>query len=250
LAEKKENRAAIYDGLIVEPAEEVLANPNLKFGFEKYNVKTWNDWISRRTAQPVALRFARDDPVLLVTGPRQSGKTTLCRSLFPDKPYANLEAINTRQFAEDDPVGFLNQFPKGAILDEVQRVPLLLSEVQVRIDEAERKLGRAQGDAKGVFILTGSHQADLHAAAAQSLAGRVAILKLLPLGFEELLRADPREFGASSVDRHLYRGFYPRVVSENLNPTQAYGAYVETRWMRSSMSGGLFSRSKSNRQRL
>ena len=107
-------------------------------------------------------------PVLLITGPRQSGKTTLAQSIFSEKPYANLESLNVREFAESDPVGFLNQYPDGAVIDEIQRVPKLLSEIQVRVDQKK---------SDGMFVLTGSHQAELHSATAQSLAGRAAILK-------------------------------------------------------------------------
>ncbi len=168
-----------------------------------------------RVAAQQARLYTQQYPVLLISGPRQSGKTTLAKTLFTDKPYVNLEALNVREFAEADPVGFLNQYPDGAIFDEVQRVPKLLSEIQVRVDETRKK---------GQFILTGSHQPELQAATAQSLAGRVAILKLLPLSLEEWRPS----LTNTSIDEMLYQGFYPRVLVESLNPTQAYNAYIET----------------------
>jgi len=108
--------------------------------------------------------------VVTVTGPRQSGKTTLCKACFPDKPYSNLERPDTREFAASDPAGYLSQFPLGAVIDEIQRVPELLSWIQVKVDEH---------NAAGEFILTGSHQFKLNRHISQSLAGRTALLNLL-----------------------------------------------------------------------
>ena len=105
--------------------------------------------------------MAKQYPVVTVTGPRQSGKTTLVREVFPEKPYANLESLQTRELAETDPIGFLDSYPSGAVLDGIQRCPKLLSEIQVRVDES---------NSKGMFILTGSHQVNLREAIAQSLA--------------------------------------------------------------------------------
>ncbi len=116
---------------------------------------------------PALLDRARQYPVVTVTGPRQAGKTTVCRMAFANKPYANLEQPDTREFALGDPQGFLNQFPGGAVIDEVQRVPELLSWIQVRVDQTQKP---------GQFILTGSHQFELMAAITQSLAGRTALL--------------------------------------------------------------------------
>lgn len=116
-----------------------------------------------RQIQSVLLQRAAQYPVVTVTGPRQAGKTTACRVTFPHLPYANLERPDTREFALQDPRGFLAQFPHGAILDEVQRVPALLSWVQVEVDERP---------APGRFVLTGSHNFDLMRTITQSLAGR------------------------------------------------------------------------------
>lgn len=154
-------------------------------------------------------------PVVTVTGPRQSGKTTLCRGSFPDKPYVNLEAPDERAFARDDPRGFLGRFPDGAILDEVQHVPDLLSYLQVRVDEAGRP---------SQFLLTGSHQFELDRRISQSLAGRTALLRLLPLSVAERLALET----PADYDAWLFQGGYPRVVAEGLEPVRAYGDYFQT----------------------
>ncbi|MEW5891286.1 MAG: ATP-binding protein [Pseudomonadota bacterium] len=154
-------------------------------------------------------------PVVTILGPRQSGKTTLARTTFPDKPWVSLEDPDVRMAAEADPRGFLGQFPEGAILDEVQRLPLLLSYLQGIVD---REAGR------GRYILTGSHQPRLHEAVSQSLAGRTAVLTLWPFCFSELRRYrtawDPFEL--------IVRGGYPRVHEEGLDPRRFYNGYLQT----------------------
>jgi len=157
---------------------------------------------------------ARQMPVVTLTGPRQSGKTTLCRMAFPDKPYSNLERPDVREFARGDPQGFLAQFPDGAVIDEVQRVPELLSWVQVDVD----KHGVA-----GRYILTGSHQFELSRHISQSLAGRTALLKLLPLSIAELSAV-----ARLDTDDLLHRGGYPRIHADGLDPAMALGDYFET----------------------
>mgnify|MGYP005854486867 CR=1 FL=1 len=153
-------------------------------------------------------------PVITITGPRQSGKTTLARSTFADKPYANLENPITREFASEDPVAFLNQYPDGAVIDEIQRVPDLLSYIQVIVDDRRRN---------SLFVLTGSQQFVLMRGISQSLAGRTALLKLLPLSIPELEgRFSP------GIDEMLFRGFYPRIYDQDIPPAQAYGDYFET----------------------
>ena len=131
---------------------------------------------------------AEKQPVVTITGPRQSGKTTLCRQTFSEKAYVNLERPDIRAFAQDDPRGFLANYPDGAIIDEIQRVPDLLSWIQVEADE-HRQMGR--------YILTGSQQFELSHHIAQSLAGRTALLRLLPFSLAELKRA-----GACMVPMH------------------------------------------------
>ena len=168
----------------------------------------------RRVLGEYAAYIASKYPVVTITGPRQSGKTTLARSVFADKPYANLEDPVTREFAQTDPKGFLVQYHDGAVIDEIQRVPELLSHIQVMIDARQQN---------GLFIVTGSHQFDAQHSISQSLAGRTALLKLLPFSLDEALT-----FGARSTDEFLYTGFYPRIYDQDIPPTQVYGDYFET----------------------
>ena len=157
----------------------------------------------------------RQYPFVTVTGPRQSGKTTLCRSAFPNLAYANLEAPDQRDFAESDPRGFLAQLGEGAIIDEVQHVPALLSYLQVLADE----LGR-----NSLFVLSGSEQFRLSNAISQSLAGRTALLRLLPFSLWERRLAGASE----AIDDIVFSGFYPRILDRGLDPHQALGDYFET----------------------
>lgn len=159
--------------------------------------------------------LARQYPVVTVIGPRQSGKTTLVRSVFPKKTHVNLEAPDVRELAQIDPRGFLNQYEDGIILDEIQRAPGLLSYIQLIVDEKKEK---------GQFILTGSHQLELHQAISQSLAGRTALLCLLPLSLYELNQAGIK----LSLDEALIKGGYPGVFKDHLNPTKAYRNYFQT----------------------
>lgn len=169
----------------------------------------------RREQAATLLDRAQQYPVVTVTGPRQSGKTTLCRHTFPDKPYANLEQPDTREFARQDPRGFLAGFPEGAVLDEIQRVPELLSWIQVMVDEQPQP---------GRFILTGSHQFELARNVSQTLAGRTALLRLLPLSLSELTAAGEHQ----DVDTAIWRGGYPRIHRDKLPPAVALGDYFET----------------------
>lgn len=172
-------------------------------------------FVIEREITPHLLRLFGQYPIVTVTGPRQAGKTTLCRKAFADLAYANLEDSDAREFAESDPRRFLAQFPVGAVLDEIQRVPSLLSYLQVLVDEDRRN---------GQFVLTGSEQSGLTSTISQSLAGRTALLRLLPFTL-----AERRLAGASdSVDEILYSGCYPRIYDQGLNPTQTLADYLVT----------------------
>lgn len=169
-----------------------------------------------RHAEAALLRLAGEYPVVAVTGPRQSGKTTLVRKVFPDRPYVSLEDLDEREFATVDPRGFLGRYPDGAILDEVQRCPALFSYLQTRVDQARRK---------GLFILTGSQQFNLVSGIAQSLAGRVALIPLLPFTLSELQVAKVAPKNLSDL---LFKGLYPPVYDGHRQPGIWYGNYVRT----------------------
>ncbi len=161
----------------------------------------------------VAAERARQLPVVTVTGPRQSGKTTLCRAVFPEKPYVSLETPDVREEALRDPRGFLARLPEGAILDEVQRAPELPSYLQEIVDARQ---------ASGEWILTGSQHFALIERITQSLAGRTAMLQLLPLSLEEIRTQRP----PASLDEQILRGGYPRLYAQDLPPQAWLADYV------------------------
>ncbi len=156
-------------------------------------------------------------PALVLLGPRQSGKTTLARRAFPSMAYSNLEDPVVRAEASEDPVGYLDRFPAGAILDEIQNVPSLFSHLQPRMDAAGRN---------GQFVLTGSHHFKLVERITQSLAGRVVLTKLLPLSLAELGLANRLE--AAALDEIIWRGGYPRAWSQESRPGEIHLSYLET----------------------
>ncbi len=168
-----------------------------------------------RDIAPVLKGLFQSYPFVTVTGPRQSGKTTLCRETFPHLTYINLEAPDEREFAERDPRGLLARIGTGAILDEIQRAPGFLSYLQAWADERREN---------GLCVLTGSEHFKLSDAISQSLAGRTALLRLLPFSLSERRRAKPND----TVDELLHSGFYPRILDQGLEPRQAYSAYFET----------------------
>jgi len=155
-------------------------------------------------------------PVVVVTGPRQSGKTTLCQSTFPEKAYVSLESLDNRDYAHSDPRGFLDEYREGAIIDEVQQVPDLLSYLQSEVD-SEPEAGR--------FILTGSQHFGLTQAISQSLAGRCGTLTLLPPDLEEL-----SAFPNAPTDLYtvLWQGSYPRIYDRSIPAHQWLADYIRT----------------------
>lgn len=169
----------------------------------------------RRKIQAELALLAKQYKVVTITGPRQSGKTTLARMQFPDYNYVNLEEPESRQLAERDAKEFLKRYPTPVIIDEIQRLPMLLSYIQVESDKSKKK---------GAFILTGSHQPALKAEIAQSLAGRTAILQLLPLSLAELSEA------GITMDRddYIFKGFMPQLYEEELDVTRFYRNYYMT----------------------
>ena len=170
----------------------------------------------KRKLQSHLVRLAGQYPVVTITGPRQSGKTTLCRKTFPQMDYVSLENPDVRAVAEDDPRAFFQRWP-GAIIDEIQRVPGLLSYIQGIVDEADRP---------GQFILTGSAQLELMESVTQSLAGRTALLELLPFSYDELYARQSDD--EPTLNDLMYTGLFPRIHDKGLNPTEAYAFYTET----------------------
>ena len=169
-----------------------------------------------RTLQAKLEEVARFFPVVTVTGPRQSGKTTLCQATFGNRPYLSLEDPQQRHYAREDPVGFLAAVSDGAVIGEVQRVPELLSYIQVAVDQRP-EVGR--------FILTGSANLQLLESVSQSLAGRTALLTLLPCSWEELQSFEGRP---TTVWEAVWSGGYPAVYDRGIPPQDWYGAYVGT----------------------
>ncbi len=169
-----------------------------------------------RELTPRLTEAARQLPVVTLTGPRQSGKTTLCRAAFPDKPWINLEPLDTRGYATEDPRGFLADLPHGAILDEIQNTPDLLSYIQADVDTH---------DEPGRFILTGSQQLGLSAAVSQTLAGRTAVLNLLPFSLGERRQS---ETWSDDLWTDVFRGGYPRIYDRALDAAFWYRDYLTT----------------------
>lgn len=169
-----------------------------------------------RALSEKALSLYQQFPALMITGPRQSGKTTLIKNLFPELVYLSLEDPDVRQRATNDPRGFLNNYPNGAIFDEVQRVPELFSYLQSMID--------SNSDCH--FVLSGSQHFLLMEQVTQSLAGRVAILNLLPLSLSEMKNANLPPL--SNIENALFHGGYPRIFNQKIDPYDFHSAYLQT----------------------
>lgn len=168
-----------------------------------------------RTLESKLLQLLEIFPIVSVTGPRQSGKTTLVRKTFSNLPYVSLENPDDRQFAQEDPRKFLGNFPDGAVFDEVQRVPEIFSYLQGVVDEDQKKK----------YILSGSQNFLLAEQISQSLAGRVGILKLLPFSMAELKSA---QLLGKTFDEVAYTGFYPRIFDRKIQPEDFYPNYIQT----------------------
>src|SRR5208282_1138514 len=166
----------------------------------------------------IVRQSAQKFPLVAILAPRQSGKTTLIPILFPSMPYVSLEDPDKRAFAQSDPRGFLAGYPKGALLDEVQRVPELFSYLQGVVDRVRKP---------GMFILTGSQNFLLMQHLSQSLAGRVRLLTLLPLGLGEARTVYPN-MGQTGADHWIFKGFYPALYHRSIHPREWYPSYIQT----------------------
>lgn len=162
------------------------------------------------------LKHAREYPIIALVGPRQSGKTTLVKGLFPKKPYVNMEDAEIREFAIKDPKAFLAQYDSGAIIDEAQKVPGLFSYLQLAADEKKKN---------GLFILTGSQNFLLMEGISQSLAGRVSIFKILPLSLKEISAIQDLN---GKNDELIFKGFYPRLYDKKIEISAYYANYIQT----------------------
>ena len=169
-----------------------------------------------RNVEPRLKSLAGQFPAIVLTGPRQSGKSTVCQKVFAHLPYATLESPDVRAFATEDPRGFLKQYPQGASLDEIQNSPQITSYLQEIIDREP---------APGRWILTGSHNLSVMASTSQSLAGRAAVVHLLPLSRDEVT-GFPRH--PQTLNETLLTGGYPRILDRQLRPADWLAAYVAT----------------------
>ena len=153
-------------------------------------------------------------PTVTVTGPRQSGKTTLTKTLLPEWNYVSLEDPEMRDFCTSDCKGFLKTYPECTIIDEAQRCPTLFSYLQTHVDSAGKK---------GMYVLTGSQNLNMMESISQSLAGRTSVLKLLPLSYEE-----QREAGIlpPTIEEQIFTGGYPRIFDAHIPPEQFYRDYI------------------------
>jgi len=170
----------------------------------------------KRSIEKIARLLFTKYPVVSITGPRQSGKTTLIKHIFSHLPYVSLEDPDETQFAINDPRGFLSRFQKGALLDEIQRTPQLFSYIQTEVDNRGKN---------GQFVLSGSQNFLLIESISQSLAGRVAVLKLLPLSMVEIKKADlfPEKY-----EELIFKGFFPGIYANDISPGFFFSNYIQT----------------------
>ena len=169
-----------------------------------------------RVLKTKLLEMAAKYPIVTVTGPRQSGKSTLLKASFPDYQYVSLEDPDMRLFATDDPRGFLASYPDKTIIDEVQRVPSLFSYIQTHSDKENKE---------GMYMLAGSHNFLLMENVNQSLAGRTAVLKLLPFSHHEMSLGN---ILPTTVDEEIFKGAYPRIYDKDIAPVDYYPYYIQT----------------------
>lgn len=155
-------------------------------------------------------------PIIAITGPRQSGKTTLSKLIKPDYKYVNLENLSNREFAQNDPIGFLTTYRNGVIIDEIQNVPSLFSYLQVVTDER---------NINGEYIITGSQNFLMIEQITQSLAGRVALFNLLPLSYTEI---ENTKYKPENWEKYALSGSYPRKIVQDIQPADYYGNYLKT----------------------
>ena len=182
--------------------------------------------ILHRSMSAIAAHLLRKYPILTITGPKQSGKSTFAKMLKPDFDYVNLEDVDNRRFAQKDPKGFLQRYPKNCIIDEVQNVPELLSQLQVQVDTAGKN---------GIYILTGSQNLQLSSKISQSLSGRTALCTLLPFSMDELNTKKPvgraGKVSNSTIkgwEDLCWKGMYPRLHHQKIKPSLFYPDYITT----------------------
>jgi len=168
----------------------------------------------KRDIETKLKEMATKYPVIAITGPRQSGKTTLCKELFKDYRYVTLENPENKTFAQEDPNGFLEEYNDKVIIDEAQNVPDLFSYIQGIVDESGKT---------GQFILTGSQNFLLHEKISQTLAGRIYIYHLLPFSYNEL-----KDYYPSDLSSQIFKGGYPRIYDKNIEPEDFFPSYVQT----------------------
>jgi predicted AAA+ superfamily ATPase len=192
----------------------------LNFDKEKFADLLFNRKFARkmigRNITGKLLSMGNKFPVVTLTGPRQSGKSTLLKSILPDYNYVSMEDPDNRLLAHEDPRGFIKSYPDKTIIDEVQRVPELFSYLQTHVDAENRE---------GMYYLVGSQNFLLLQSISQSLAGRTAILKLLPFSHSELKKA---EILPTSVNNEIFQGGYPRIYDKKIQPTDFYPSYIQT----------------------